>query len=54
MAFIIKFECNAGCIGGKSVIYQSTKHRATLKLSHQLPNCVVSDHFLDFSQTLFY
>ena len=36
-------------IGWKSVLFQSTKHRAELSLSRHLPNCTMSDHLPDFS-----
>ena len=40
-------------IGWKNVIYQSTKHRAELKLSRRMPNCTMFDLFRDFSLVFF-
>ena len=40
-------------IGWKSVLYESTEHRAELKLSRHLPNCTVFDLFRDFSLAFF-
>ena len=39
--------------GWKSVLYESTEHRAELKLSRHLPNCTVFDLFRDFSLVFF-
>ena len=35
-------------IGWKNVLYESTEHRAELKLSCHLPNCIMFDLFWDF------
>ena len=41
-------------IGWKNVLYQSTKHRAELKLSRRMPNCTMYfDLFRDFSLVFF-
>ena len=40
-------------IGWKNVLYQSTKHRAELKLSRRMPNCIMFDLFRDFSLVFF-
>ena len=41
-------------IGWKSVLYESIEHRAELKLSCHLPNCIISNLFQDFSFVLFF
>ena len=40
--------------GWKRVFYQSTKHRAELKLSSHLLNCTMFDLFRDFSLVFFF
>ena len=40
-------------IGWKSVLYQSSKHRAELKLLRHLPNCIMSNLFPDISLAFF-
>ena len=40
-------------IGWKSVLYESTEHRAELKLSRHLPNCTMFDFFRDFFLAFF-
>ena len=35
-------------IGWKNVLYESIEHRAELKLSCHLPNCIMFDLFWDF------
>ena len=50
------FTCTFGYndIGWNSVLYQSIEHRAReLKLSRQLSNCIMSNHFPDFSLVYF-
>lgn len=41
-------------IGGKSMLYQSTKHRDELKLSGHIPNCTMSNLFWEFAQAFFH
>ena len=48
------FDITHAVIGRKSVLYQSTKHGAELKLSHHLPIVTIPDHFPDFSLAFFH
>ena len=48
------FDITHAVIGRKSVLYQSTKHGAELKLSDHLPIFTIPDHFPDFSLAFFH
>ena len=49
----ISSDTTRAAIGWKSVLYESTEHRAELKLSRRLPNYTMFDLFWDFSLVFF-
>ena len=51
--YIYSSDVTRAVIYQKSVLYQSTKHRAELKLSRHLSTCIVSNLFSDLSLAFF-